>query len=59
VSPKEFKDAQERIGWSNRRMAAALGVTEDTVCIWRNGRREVPGPVSVAVKALADGWRPE
>lgn len=55
----QFRMAQDEIGWTNVRLARALGVSEEAVCRWRNGRRRVPGPVMLAMQALVDGWRPQ
>lgn len=53
---RQFKALQEQLGWSGTRLATELGVKPLSVTRWRNGAN-IPGPVSLAMQALASGWR--
>lgn len=65
TTPDDLKAARHELGWSLRQMARALrlaGTPEKAATRVRemeDGRREISGPVCVAVEAFADGWRPE
>ncbi len=65
TTPDDLKAARHRLGWSLRTMARALrlaGAPEKAATRVRemeDGRREISGPVAVAVEAFADGWRPD
>lgn len=56
---KEFRRTQDVIGVKGYELAELLGTTEKTVSHYRNNRTPIPGPVAVAMQALASGWRPE
>jgi hypothetical protein len=59
MSCKEFIQAQERIGCTGAQLARWMGLSTLTITRYRTGAAPVPGPVSLAMKALASGWRPE
>lgn len=60
----ELKAARHILGWNHGEMARALRLVGDPeklaarVKSMEEGRREVSGPVSVAVEAFLSGWRP-
>lgn len=60
----EFRAARRVLGWDCLTMARALRLagTDDKLVARINemesGRREISGPVQVAVEALLSGWRP-
>jgi DNA-binding transcriptional regulator YiaG len=58
MTTNEFRFALDRIGCTGAQLARWLGVSKLTVTRWRTGAVEVTGPAALAVKALADGWRP-
>lgn len=65
TTPDDLKTARHELGWSPRHLAQALrlaGMPEKAATRVRemeDGRRDISGPVTVAVEALVDGWRPE
>jgi hypothetical protein len=65
TTPDDLKAARQRLGWSLRQMARALrlaGTPEKAATRVRemeDGRREISGPVCVAVESFLDGFRPE
>ena len=44
--PAEFKRLQESVGWSNRKVADRLGVSDSSIDKYRSGAVEIPGPVA-------------
>jgi DNA-binding XRE family transcriptional regulator len=48
-----FKTARERLGWTQREAAAALGVTQAAVWNWEAGRRHLPAVQLAALQQLA------
>jgi len=60
----ELRLARQILGWEPGQMARALrlaGTPEKAAARVREmeaGRREISGPVQVAVEALLSGWRP-
>lgn len=58
MTQHEFVTAQERIGCTGSQLARWMGVTPLTITRYRTGTIAVPGPVALAMKALASGWRP-
>lgn len=65
TTPADLKSARARLGWSLRQMARALRLASaetkgaDRVREMEDGRRDISGPVTVAVEAFLTGWRPE
>jgi len=59
MNKDEFRNAQAKIGCSGVQLARWLDLTPLTVTRYRTGFMPVPGPVAIAVKALASGWRPD
>jgi hypothetical protein len=65
TTPDDLKAARHRLGWSLRTMARALrlaGTPEKAATRVRemeDGRRDISGPVCVAVESFVDGWRPD
>lgn len=65
TTPADLKSARQSLGWSLRQMARALRLASaetkgaDRVREMEDGRREISGPVTVAVEAFLTGWRPE
>jgi len=61
MTSAEFRQIQATVGWNGRRLAAELGLSPDTVSRLRYGREArnpITGPVVLAMRALASGWRP-
>ena len=58
MSPAEFITMQKHIGCNGAQLAQWLGVTPLTITRYRVGKTAIPGPVELAMKALASGWRP-
>lgn len=54
----EFKVTQAKADLTGRQLAQMLELDEATISRYRRGHVVVPGAVSVAMRALADGWRP-
>jgi DNA-binding transcriptional regulator YiaG len=56
----EFRQIHAGLGWNGTYLASVLGVSPDTVSRWRFGYELEPirGPVVLAMRALASGWRP-
>lgn len=52
MTATEFKEAQSRLGLTNEQTAAILRVSVRTVEKWRQGSREIPGPVVVVLSLL-------
>lgn len=48
-----FKTVRERLGWTQREAAAALGVTQAAVWNWEAGRRHLPAAQLAALQQLA------
>lgn len=65
TTPADLKAARQELGWSLRTMARALRLagTPDKAATrvreMEDGRREISGPVAVAVEAFLTGWRPD
>jgi len=58
MTADEFRILQDRIGCTGAQLARWLDVKPVSVTRWRTGATDVPGPVALAMKALASGWRP-
>jgi DNA-binding transcriptional regulator YiaG len=61
MSPERVKAIREGLGLTQVALAATLrlGPTgKRSVIRWETGDTPVPGPVSVALEALASGWEP-
>ncbi|MBK3580445.1 helix-turn-helix transcriptional regulator, partial [Streptomyces sp. MBT65] len=54
--PAERARLREAAGITQARVGAALGVTEQSVKNWENGRSEPKGARLSAYKRLLDGW---
>ena len=48
----EVRELRRSVGWGQVRLAAALGVDPSTVARWEQGRVEVSGLASLAVRAV-------
>ena len=59
MTSDELKAIKERIGWDWSQLARELHVDLATLWRWRNDRSPIPGVATVALQALADGWRPQ
>src|ERR1700759_4058399 len=55
-TPAERARLRQAAGITQARMAKALGVTEQTVKNWENGRSEPKEPRLSAYRRLLDGW---
>ena len=58
MTPNEFMAAQKRIGCSAAQLGRWLNLSPVTITRYRRGTTDIPGPVAVAMEALASGWRP-
>lgn len=58
ITSDDFRSVQARVGWTGKKLADELGVAPDTVSRWRYQAQPIRGPVALAMKALASGWRP-
>jgi transcriptional regulator with XRE-family HTH domain len=52
MTPTALKDSLKALGWSQSRLAVALGVTKTTVSRWATGQIPIP-QYAVAYLALA------
>ena len=52
MTPAEVKDARERLGWSQQRLAETLGVSREQVGHWERGRHPVGEPAARLIRAL-------
>lgn len=58
MTSTEFRTIQAELGWSGTFLAGRLGLAPDTISRMRFQDRPIRGPVVLAMKALASGWRP-
>lgn len=58
MNATEFIMVQDAIGCTGAQLARWLDVKPLTITRYRTGANDIPGPVAVAMKALATGWRP-
>lgn len=62
-SGSDVRAARELLGWSVYQLAAALRMTADNgarrIREFEAGTRDIPGPTSLAIEALVDGFRPQ
>lgn len=52
MSPTEFAEALQRLGFSNRGFCAAIGVNERTGRDWKSGEAPVPGSVAALLRLM-------
>ena len=52
MTPKEFKSRLTILGWKQREFAKKLGVTEESVSRWANGKQPIPEYVVAYVEAV-------
>ena len=53
VTPEQFREAIAGLGLNQTEAAKALEVDARTVRRWAAGEREIPGPVRVALRCMA------
>lgn len=58
MTPAELKAARTRLGLSQTRLAALLGVEQSTVWRWESGENHVPAPVAAFMRHLLDEHGP-
>lgn len=61
MTGEEFRAARRLLGLSQREVAAWLRLASNgdrQVRRWEDGDQAVTGPVSLAMEAFMDGWRP-
>ena len=58
MTPNEFIALQDRMGCTGAQLARWLDLKPLSITRYRTGATEIPGPVALAMKALATGWRP-
>lgn len=56
MTAEEFKTLQAQMGLRNDQMAERLGVSLGTVVKLRGAQHPIPGPVAIAMRALAKGF---
>ena len=52
MTQKELHDARSRAGWTQARLASALGVTVTTVSRWETGQRAIDKRTEIAIRAV-------
>lgn len=52
MTAAELKQAQVTLGLTNQQLADALKVSLRAVEMWRQGARQIPGPVEVAITLM-------
>jgi len=52
MTAAELKQAQVTLGLTNQQLADALKVSLRAVEMWRQGARQIPGPVEVAITMM-------
>lgn len=50
MKPSRFRAILKDLGWTQRRAASELGVTEGAVSRWVAATRPIPGPVAFLVR---------
>lgn len=53
MTPEQFREAIAALGFNQIEAASALEVDARTVRRWALGEREIPGPVRVALRCMA------
>lgn len=51
MSPEQFKQRQDALGWTNAKMAKHLRKSAQSVSNYRNGRQSIPAHVDVMLEA--------
>lgn len=54
MTARQLQRLRERLGWSQERLAEALGVHPMTVSRWERGALPVPPMAAIAVRCLAE-----
>jgi predicted transcriptional regulator len=57
MTKEEFKDARKALGMTITDLALAMRTDRRAVERYESGERDVPGPVSLLLEAMLDGWR--
>jgi plasmid maintenance system antidote protein VapI len=52
MTPKQYRVACERLAISIRRSAKVLGISKDSAQRYANGKRPIPEPVAIALRAM-------
>jgi len=61
MTPSDLKYARRALGLTQRELASVLRLGKDggrAVRRWEGGDSPISGPVSLAIEAMLDGWRP-
>lgn len=53
MTPAKIRTLRETLGWTNRRLAEACGVSERTVKHWQTGTRHPSGSALLLLRQLA------
>ena len=53
MTPDEYRQTVDTIGWSSEEVARRLGVTSKRAQRWRSGNVAVPEPIAVWLRRLA------
>ena len=53
MTPDEYRQVVDAIGWSSEEVARRLGVTSKRAQRWRSGNTAVPEPVAAWLRRLA------
>lgn len=54
MTPSEIRTLRETLGWTNKRLAEACGVSERTVKHWQAGTRHPSGPALLLLRNLQE-----
>ena len=54
MTPAEIKETRDALGWSQERLATAVGVQKTAVCHWEKGIRQPGGPAEILLNQLRD-----
>ena len=52
MSAAEFRDAYQRLGYSQTKMAEELGVSRRSIDLWNKGERQFSGPAVLLLKRI-------
>lgn len=54
MSPVEIKETRDALGWSQERLASAVGVQKSAVCHWEKGLRQPSGAAEILLNQLRE-----
>ena len=59
LEPSEIKSIRKALGWTQKQLAAHLGVTNISVYKWEKGIAKPHPTFNMKIEELRDGSRPE